>query len=259
MSQAQPTIIKALIITYNEERNLEELISNLSFVDEIIIVDSLSTDKTEEIARKSSKIKFYKNDFKDYSNQRNYALNKAKNSWVLFLDADERIDEALKNEILEIVAKNKIDTAYYFNRRFYFDKKPIYFCGLQSDKNIRLFYNSEEVFYTGYVHEKLQNKSKTEVLKNTLIHYSYEDYDSYKSKMERYGVLKAHEKFDKGKRSSLFLTFIHPIYTFCNKFFIRLGILDGKKGAILCYLMAYSVYVRYIHLNKLQNKKTETT
>lgn len=258
MSQPSNKHLTALIITYNEEKNIQELISNLNFVDDIIIIDSFSTDKTEQIAIKNSRVKLYKNTFLNYSDQRNFALQKSRNKWVIFLDADERVDENLKKEILEIISDNQKDIAHYFNRKFHFNKKPVHFCGLQKDKNIRLFFNSENVFYKGYVHEKLQHNGKTNVLKNTLIHYSYENYHSYKIKMERYGILKAQEKFDKEKKSNIFLKYFHPTYTFFNKYIVRLGILDGKKGMILSYLMAYSVYIRYIQLEKLQNKKTET-
>lgn len=240
--------LMALIISFNEANNLKELIEHLNFVDEIIIVDSFSTDQSKEIALKYEKVTFIEHAFLNYSDQRNFALNLCKNNWVLFLDADERISDKLKAEIINEVNINDINKVYYFNRRFYFNKKPIYFCGLQKDKNVRLFYNSENVFYKGHVHEKLNHKGKSVTLKNNLMHYSYENYKSYKSKMERYGILKAEEKIDNGKKTYKLFKYLHPIYTFINKFIIRLGFIDGFKGITLCYLMAYSVRVRYNYL-----------
>lgn len=248
--------LTALIITYNEEKNIQNLIDNLNFVDDIIIIDSYSTDNTEQIIKLNPRVTFIQNKFKNYADQRNFGLKKTKNKWILFIDADERINEDLKKEILEIVKNNDTNTTYYMNRSFYFNNKKIKFCGLQKDKNIRLFYNSENTSYNGYVHEKLNHKGKTQTLKYPLQHFSYEDFKSYKLKMQRYGILKAQEKHDKGKKGNLILKYLHPAYTFINKYMLRLGFLDGRKGITLCYLMAYSVFCRYETLEIL--KKAET-
>ncbi|WP_448606756.1 glycosyltransferase family 2 protein [Paenimyroides ceti] len=247
-----------LIITRNEEKNIPALVENLSFLDEIVIVDSCSTDNSKEIVQQYPQIRFYENQFENYSAQRNKALEYVEDNWILFLDADERISEALKEEIIDTVNNNDRTKAYYFKRRFYFNNKPVFFCGLQSDKNIRLFYKNDQVHYQGFVHEKIQFRGTFNVLQNHLTHYSYENYTSYKKKMHRYGTLKALEKIEKGEKPNLFLKYSHPVYTFLSKYLLRLGILDGYKGFILCYLMSYSVYVRYAEIEKQSKKRHDT-
>lgn len=246
------TKISALIITKNEAHNIVELIKNLSFVDEIIIVDSFSTDATEELATKFDKVKFYKHKFENYASQRNIALGYATNSWILFLDADERLTPALSAEIQETL-KNPTADAYFFYRTYYYKNKPMHFTGLQADKNIRLF-KKEVGTYTGLVHEKLMVEGKIASLKNKLIHYSFHDYESYKEKLKNYGKLKAKEKFSKGEKYNIFKHYAHSTYCFLNRFFFRLGFLDGKKGAVVSYLMAYSIWERYTEIKRLRKK-----
>jgi len=248
--------ITALLITYNEEKNIADLLANLSFVDKIIIIDSFSTDATKKIALKNDKVTFIENPFDNYAEQRNFALKQAVNSWVLFLDADERVGDKLKTEIITTVNQNEVSNIYYINRRFYFKNKPIYFSGLNTDKNVRLFYN-QDVYYKGRVHEKLYYKGKDKTLKNNLKHFSYINFMAYKNKMQNYGRLKAEEKFKTQQKVNPIKKIVHPLYTFVNKYIFRLGFLDGFKGIILCYLMAYSVFYRYKVLENLC-KKAET-
>jgi len=183
------TKISALIITKNEAHNIVELIENLTFVDEIIIVDSFSTDATEELATKFDRVKFYKHKFENYASQRNIALGYATNSWILFLDADERLTPALSAEIQETL-KNPTADAYFFYRTYYYKNKPMHFTGLQADKNIRLF-KKEVGTYTGLVHEKLMVEGKISSLKNKLIHYSFHDYETYKEKLKKLRKIKS--------------------------------------------------------------------
>lgn len=245
--------ISALVITYNEEKNIEELIQNLSFADEIIIVDSYSTDATKKIATQHKEIQFIENKFQDFTKQRNLALQYAKYPWILFLDADERIPESLKKEILETIKKKDTASAYYFYRKFIFKNKPLNFSGWQTDKNIKLFKKDKAIFRIDrLVHEKLIIDGNEEKLRHKLIHYSYTDYDSYKSKMVSYGKLKAKELYSKNFKVNWFHIYVKPIYKFSYSFLIRLGFLDGMKGIIICYLNALSVYVTYTELKNIK-------
>ncbi len=247
--------ISALVITYNEEKNIENLLQNLGFVDELIIVDSFSTDQTTPIVTNFDHVKLVQNQFKNYSVQRNFALDLAQNPWVLFLDADERISPALEKEILETVRQENTATAYYFRRKFMFQNKPLHFSGWQTDKNIRLFKRGKARYALNrMVHEKLEVIGPTATLKNQLIHFSYKNYKSYKAKMVSYGQLKAKELLNQKIEPSLFHFYIKPTYTFLYGYILRLGILDGKKGLIICYLNALSTYERYSELQRLQNK-----
>jgi len=244
--------LSVLIITLNEEEHLLSLLSDLDFADEIVIVDSFSTDKTADIAKYFAKVRFLQNKFENFSAQRNFAISQAKNDWILFLDADEFLTTELKGEIIETLQNNQTYSAYFFERVFMFEKKILKYSGNQTDKIFRLF-NKKFAKYDEkrLVHEKLIVEGEIGYLKNKLIHYSYASFNDYKEKIIFYGKFKAQEKFIKQKKSNLFLQVFHPAYNFLYNYIIRLGILDGKKGIIICYLNAYCISVRYRELNRL--------
>lgn len=242
--------LTALIITLNEEKNIRELLHNLDFADEIIVVDSFSTDKTLEIANEFKNVKVYQHIFKNFSDQRNIAINYASNNWILFVDADERISDELRNEILETLQSNPTKRGYFLKRKFYFYNQPVHYSGLQSDKNLRLF-KKENAKYHGIVHEKLNFNDNVGTLNNYLIHYSYAHHEHFKEKVFYYNRLKAVEKLSSGAKPNTLLSVFHPIYTFLNRYFFRLGFLDGKKGFTICKVYAQGIKERYIEMEKL--------
>lgn len=255
MTQDHKNKITGLVITFNEQKNIEEVILNLDFVDELIIVDSFSTDNTFKIVAKYPKVKFIQNSFENFTSQRNLALKLASYKWVLFIDADERVSEKLKLEIKETVNKETSHAAFYFYRKFMYQEKHLRFSGWQTDKNIRLFLKDKAEYVNNkLVHEKLNIDGSVGKLKNKLIHYSYTDYESYKQKMILYGKLKAKELFLKKCKPNAFHFIIKPLYKFLYSYIFRLGILDGKKGIQICYLNALSIYMRYPELKKLYQK-----
>jgi glycosyltransferase involved in cell wall biosynthesis len=247
--------LTALVITYNEEQNIKAVLDNLAFADEIIVVDSFSSDTTFEIASSFKNVKVAQRIFDNFASQRNYALSLATNSWILFIDADERLTTELEKEISNIINDQDSASAYLMYRTFMFQNKKLRFSGWQTDKIIRLF-KKEEAHYNHekIVHEKLIVSGTIGKLKNKLIHYSYSDYEDYKQKMILYGQLKAQEELTKKKKPHFFHFYIRPVYQFLNQYILRLGILDGKKGIIICYLNALSVYVRFQELKKLRSK-----
>lgn len=252
MIQPQASKISGLVITLNEEENIEAVIRNLDFADEIIIVDSFSKDRTMVLIQKHPHVKVVQNKFENFTNQRNFALSLASHPWILFMDADERITPALKDEILATVQKEVTFDAYFFVRKFMFEGKPLHFSGWQTDKNIRLFKKDQGHYIPDrLVHEILNVKGSKGILKNKLIHYSYRDFETYKSKMVHYAHLKAKELHQKKVNPTFFHFYLKPFYKFFLTYFIRLGILDGKKGMVICYLNAFSVYKRYPELMRL--------
>ncbi|HMU07944.1 MAG TPA: glycosyltransferase family 2 protein, partial [Kaistella sp.] len=193
--------ISGAIITFNEEKNIQEVLECFDFCDEIVVVDSFSTDQTLEIAKKNPKVKIIQNKFEDFTKQRNLAIDSVKNDWILFLDGDERITPKLRQEIIDELKKPQKKDAYYFYRKFYFAGKPINFSGTQTDKNFRLFRKSKCRYVAEKkVHETLEVNGTVGVLENKLLHYSVADYDSYREKMIHYGQLKGKELFAKGKK-----------------------------------------------------------
>ncbi|OOG71102.1 glycosyltransferase family 2 protein [Flavobacterium sp. A45] len=252
MTNSNAKKLSVLIITLNEEEHLKGLLSDLNFADEIVIVDSFSTDGTEIIAKTFPKVKFIQNKFENFSAQRNFAISQAKNDWILFLDADEILTPELKQEIIETLQNNQTYSAFFFERIFMFENTVLKYSGNQTDKIFRLF-NKKSAKYDEkrLVHEKLIVNGEIGFLKNKLIHHSYSSYDDYREKIIFYGKFKAQEKFIKKVKPTFFHRFFHPSYNFLYNYFIRLGILDGKKGIIICYLNAYSIVVRYKELKKL--------
>jgi glycosyltransferase involved in cell wall biosynthesis len=248
--------ISALIITYNEEDKIKKLIENLDFVDEIVVIDSYSTDKTISILKQFSSVKIIQNKFENFSKQRNFAIKHVKNNWILFIDADEIIPRKLKKEIISLTENEMRFSAYEIYRQFYFKNTPIRFSGWQTDKVFRLF-NKKNAFYepTKLVHETLNISGKTTVLKNKLAHHSYTNYEEYKTKMTHYARLRAKELFKKGLKPNFYHFYIKPSYRFFNHYIFRLGFLDGKYGYTLCRLNAMGVKQRYIELIKIQEDK----
>jgi glycosyltransferase involved in cell wall biosynthesis len=245
--------ISAIILTYNEEENIEEVIETVSFADEIIILDSISTDKTKQIVLKNKNIQFYERKFDNYTSQRNYALELAKNDWILYLDADERIVPKLKEEINKSI-DNQEYVAYYFYRKFFYKKKPIHFSGTQTDKRLVLFRKSKAKYSTTkLVHETLEVDGKIGFLNTKLLHYSFDSYKDYKNKMILYGQLKAKELYQKGKKYNIWKHYSKTFFKFFKTYILRLGILDFYNGLIVCYLQTLSVYVTYSELKKLRS------
>jgi glycosyltransferase involved in cell wall biosynthesis len=248
-------LLTALVITFNEEQNIKNVLDNLAFADEIIIVDSFSSDKTFEIASSYQNVKVVQHTFDNFASQRNYALSLASNSWILFIDADERLTPELQQEVRTVINQKNSAAAYYMGRNFIFENKKLHFSGWQTDKIIRLFrkekatYNRKKI-----VHEKLIVDGKIGKLKNKLIHYSYSNYEDYKQKMIFYGQLKAQEELVKKTNPNFFHFYIRPAYQFLNQYVVRFGFLDGKKGIIICYLNALSVAVRFQELKKIKHK-----
>lgn len=246
-------LISGLVIAYNEEKNIAELIENMDFVDELIIVDSFSKDNTVPIINSFENVTLVQHAFENFTAQRNFALSLAKHSWVLFMDADERITPKLKQEILDTVQKEDACSAYYFYRQFMFNDKPLHFSGCQTDKNFRLFQKDKAHYISErLVHETLQVDGSIGILKNKLIHYTYNDYETYKKKMISYGKLRAQELYNQGRYPNFYHRYIKPAYRFLLNYIIRLGILDGKKGIIVCYLNALTVHERYKELSKMR-------
>ena len=241
------TKISAIIPTLNEEIHIEEAIKSVHFADEIIVIDSFSTDKTIELAEKHN-VKIIKRKFDDFSSQKNFAIDQAKHSWIYILDADERVTPEVEKEIFEAVQNPKKCVGFYVRRSFYFAGKCIKFGGCQRDKVVRLFLK-EYCSYKGVVHETIKAEGKLGFFKNKIEHFSYKDYDHYIAKMNHYGELRAKQYFEEGKKSYfLFHVVIKPMARFFIHFFIRLGILDLYQGYIFAKAQAYGVYVKYLKL-----------
>ncbi len=247
--------ISALIITFNEMGYIQDCIDSVSFADEILVVDSYSTDGTYEFLKEHPKVKAIQHPFSNFTQQKTFALSQASHPWILFVDADEIIPEALRLEIQETVQSDSPHAAYWFYRKFMFKKTPLRYSGWQTDKNYRLFQKDKAKFTDKkIVHETLEVDGSSGILNEKLIHYCYKDYDDYKAKMLNYGRLKAKEDFYREKSFNYFYYFLKPAWKFFNHYILRLGILDGKKGVTICNLNALGVLERFRELKRLERK-----
>jgi len=240
------TKITAIIPTLNEENHIADAIKSVNFADEIIVIDSFSSDRTIEIAEKMN-VKIIKRTFDDFSSQKNFAITQAKHDWIYILDADERVTPEVELEILEAVKNPKDIVGFYVRRTFYFCDKRVNFCGFQRDKVVRLFLK-EHCTYKGFVHEKILTNGKLGFFKHKIDHFSYRDYDHYISKMNHYASIRAHELHLKGKKVTVFHLIIKPLARFFIHYVIRLGFLDGFTGFLVANAQAYGVLARYIKL-----------
>ena len=238
--------LSVIIPTYNEEAYLKNALLSVSFADEIIVIDSLSTDKTVEIAEAFG-CKILSRKFDNFSNQKNHALQYATEEWVLFLDGDERIPYKLKQEILEAMNSGK-HTGYKLNFPHFYMNRFLYH---HSDHVTRLVLR-EKCRFEGSVHEKLIVEGSVGKLKNPVLHFTYKGLMHYISKKDSYAWFQAEQLLNKGKKATYFHLAFKPFYRFFSSYVLRGGFLDGIPGLAVASINAYGVFSRYVKLMLLQ-------
>lgn len=250
--------ISAAIITYNEEANIERCLRSLSFVDEIIVVDSFSTDRTVEIARHYTD-KVVEREFKGDSDQRNAALGFASNDWVVAVDADEVVTTELAEEIQRVVEASEFQ-AYRMPRITHFLGKPIRHCGWYPDHVIKLMRKSKARHPDRLIHADVEVDGLVGTLENHLIHYSYNNVDDIFRKTINFSRQAAKQKYMDGRRCKFSDLTIRPGLTFLKKYFIKQGFRDGVRGFLISMLAQFGVFFRYVILweMSLAEKATET-
>ncbi|KAF2334885.1 glycosyltransferase family 2 protein [Flavobacterium daemonense] len=231
--------LSVIILTYNEESHITDAIRSVTFADEIIVLDSHSTDSTAEIVTNLG-VQLLFRKFDNYCNQRNHAIDAAKGDWILFLDADERVTPELRDEILESINSNKSDAYRIWFPHFFMDRFLFHY----TDKVTRLMKN-ENLRFENEVHEKLVVKSKPPVLKNYMIHYTYKGLFNFISKKDKYAWFQAKMSHEKGKKATLFHLFFKPFYRFFHTYFVKRVYLDGVPGLAAASIDAYGVFSRY--------------
>lgn len=251
------TKITAIIPTLNEEENVAKALDSVAFADEIIVIDSFSTDKTLEIA-KSYNATIIQREFDDFSSQKNYAISQAKNEWIFLLDADEIANEALQKEVVEKANNPEGYVGFFIYRNFYFKNKRLKYSGWQHDRVVRLF-NKNHCKYEGKVHERIVSPEKIGFLEGEIQHYSLKDVSSYKDKLSFYASLQAEELYEKNKIVTPYHIIIKPLARFFIQYFVKLGFLDGYYGFIICKLHAFGVSMRYKRLIQLKKNKQKET
>ncbi len=244
-----------VVITHNEEKNIARCLSSVkNSTDDIVVVDSFSTDSTQQIAEQFG-VRFIQQAWQGYAKTKNKANEHARYDWVLSLDADEALSLALKTEIDNLIIQD--NRAYSFNRLNNYCGQWIRFCAWYPDKKIRLF-NKHDAKWNGGVHETLQfanAHTKTIHLKGNILHYSYYTVPEHKNRTSQYAQIAAQEKFQKGVKATFIKRFLSPLFTFIKTYFLRLGFLDGRNGFRICTITAQGVYSKYALLHQLWQKK----
>jgi glycosyltransferase involved in cell wall biosynthesis len=249
--------ISGCIITYNEERNIERCINSLLPVcDEIVVLDSFSSDKTIQICEKLG-AKVFKNKFEGHIQQKNHALTKCLNDWVLSLDADECLTPVLQNSIRELILTDQV-TAFSVNRLTNFAGQWIKHCGWYPDQKTRLFNKKYSSWGGRNPHDRIEHEVETRVvrLKGDLLHYSFEDVADHVAQINKFSSIGAQTAYDRGKKPNLIVqVLLDPIYTFVKKYFLQLGFLDGYYGFVISVNTAHSKFLKYVKLRDLHRKQ----
>ena len=250
--------LSAVIITFNEEKNIGRCIDSLlPVVDEIVILDSYSKDKTLEIITGKG-LTYYQREWTDYSDAKNFANAKATGDYILSIDADEELSPALQQSIRQLKAGDP-GNAYMVNRLTNYCGKWIYHCGWYPEYKLRIF-KREGTQWKGAVHEDLvfANEPEVEKLKGDLYHYSYPTVDSHVKKVMQYARLTAENRYKKGKRYNLLWHGIFkPWIIFFKKYILQLGILDGYYGFVISVLTSFFHFLRYINYRTLKQEDRE--
>lgn len=244
--------ISVVIITLNEEKNIQRCLNAVKDIaDEIVVVDSFSTDKTKEICLQH-KVRFIEHRFEGHIEQKNWAAAQATYDFVLSLDADEVVSEELKQSILEVKANKEFD-GYYFNRLTSYCGQWIKHCGWYPDKKLRLW-DRRLGSWTGInPHDRfeLQAGYTQKYLKGDLLHYTYNSISEHVAQYNKFTEIGAREAFKKGKKSNLFIAFYKSVWKFKRDYIFKLGFLDGYYGFIICRLSANATFLKYIKLREL--------
>lgn len=240
------------IITFNEEKNLERTLNSVkNFADEIVIVDSGSQDRTQEIAEKFN-AKFYYQKWLGYGPQRNKAINLSSNEWILNIDADEEISEELSKKIIEIKnSKNNTYQIYEINFLSVCFSKKIKYGGWSNTYRIRLFKKNSGLFNENNVHEEFITDFKIGRIKEYIYHHSYSSLEDYFQKFNKYTTLGAIEYYKKNKKANIFSITLNPLFKFIRMYIFRLGFLDGIEGFVLAVSSAAYTMVKYYKLKEI--------
>ncbi len=250
--------ISVCIIAFNEEKNIREAIKSVDWADEILLVDSNSTDKTHEIAE-SLNVKVILQEWLGFAKQKQYAIDTAENNWILSIDADERVSEELKTEILNIksLPENELADGYKIPRLSFYMNRPIRHGGWYPDWQLRLFNRQKGKWKDVLIHESVEMQKSAEIkrLNGELLHYSVEN-AAYHHRLigERYAPLAAAQMFERGRRTSRAKIAAAGFFAFFQTYFLKAGFLDGFAGFCIARFAAHHAFLKHLLLWEKQNK-----
>lgn len=247
--------LSVTIITFNEEKNIARCIDSVKDVaDEIVVVDSFSSDKTPEICAQKG-VKFIQNPFGGHIEQKNFAIEAASNSYILSLDADEALSPELIEEVKQIKQQAQYE-AYAFNRLTNYCGKWIKHCGWYPDTKVRLW-NKEKGCWGGInPHDEVMMQSGVAVkyIRQNIEHYSYYTIWQHIDQVNKFTEIGAKQAFERGKTSNLLKILVKPFWKFIRDYFVKLGMLDGYYGFVISVISSHATFVKYLKMKELQKK-----
>ena len=250
--------ISAVIIAYNEEEKIAEAINSVKWADEIVVVDSESTDLTRKIAEDlGAKVVIQK--WLGFSGQKQFAVDSAKYDWIFSLDADERVSEELKAKILQLkdLSEEQLADGYRISRLTFYMNRPIQHSGWYPDWQLRFFNRKKGKWKDVLIHEsvQIQENGRVEKLKADILHYSVESAANHHRMIgERYAPLAARQMHERGRKTSVIQILFAGFSAFFQTFFIKLGFLDGLAGFCIARFAAHHAFLKHLLLWEIQNK-----
>lgn len=244
--------LAVVILTKNEEKHIEACIKSASFADDILVVDSGSTDRTEELA-KNAGARFVSHPFGEdgFAGQRNFALTQIETDWIFYLDADERITTEGKVAIQDIVNGKQVRGAYRIKRLNIVMGKMMFYGGHKPDYSDRLF-SRDHVHWEGFVHEVAKTDLPLETMSGNLHHYTYNSWEQYFQKFTKYTTMAAESYYQSGKRISPIGAISHSCFAFVRMYLLKQGFRDGYLGLVMSIMAAFYDLVKYQKLLKIQ-------
>ena len=249
--------ISVILATYNEERNIKDCLETVKWADEIVLVDGKSEDRTVEIAKKYTKRIFVRKNPLMFHKNKQFAIEKAKGDWILYLDADERVTEELKKEIFSIISSSSPLNGYWIPRKNIIFGKWIKHAGWYPDFQLRLFKNGKAYLPCQSVHEQPVLEGKAGYLKSPLLHYNYQTINQFIQKMLIYTENEKNFLLSQGKKVSPLDAIRFPKEEFLKRFFLQKGYKDGLHGLVLSSLQALSALVLFAKIWEERRFKEE--
>ncbi len=238
--------VSGVITSFNEEHNIGDCIESLEWCDEIIVVDSFSTDRTPEIAQEYDKVRFFQRNYFGAGAQKNWAIRHLRYDWVFLLDSDERCTPELRREVETLLADGPEHNAYMMNRDVYLLGKRIRYSGWQHDRVARLFRKGTAYYENRRVHSVLHVTGETPILDHPIEHHMVDrSFDEYAFRLAKYGYWNAAQCWREGDRTSAIEVMVRPVWRFFRTYILQLGILDGSTGIVFCLLQSYSTYMKF--------------
>jgi glycosyltransferase involved in cell wall biosynthesis len=237
--------VSGVVTTFNEEHNIRACLESLAWCDELIVVDSFSTDRTPEIVRSFPNVRFLQHEYFGAGAQKNWALRHVSHDWVFLLDADERCTPELKDEIQALLGRGPGHSAYTLNRRVFFLGRRIRYSGWQHDRVARLFRCGSAYYENRRVHSLLHTSGPAPLLRSAIDHNMVDlSFDEYAFRLAKYGLWGAAQAWRDGERSKRVDVVWRPAWRFFRTYILQLGILDGQLGLVFCLLQAFGTYMK---------------